>query len=73
MNQNFLKKLINNFKRMILKLLKPFKLLYQDKKFEDLNEAVISDKIKKIQTILQLKSKLSVKKISDRCFFIKKI
>ena len=58
---------------MILKLLKPFKSLYQDKKFEELNEAVISDKIKKIQKILQLRSKLSVKKISDRCFFIKKI
>ena len=57
---------------MILKLLKPFKLLYQDKKFEDLNEEVISSKIKKIQMILQLESKLSVKKISDRCFFIKK-
>ena len=58
---------------MILKLLKPFKSLYQDKKFEELNEAVISDKIKKIQKILRLRSKLSVKKISDRCFFIKKI
>jgi len=58
---------------MILKLLKPFKLLYQDKKFEDLNEEVISSKIKKIQMILRLESKLSVKKISDRCFFIKKI
>ena len=69
----FKKKLINNLKRVILKLLKPFKSLYQDKKFEELNEAVISDKIKKIQKILQLRSKLSVKKISDRCFFIKKI
>jgi len=68
----FKKKIINNIKRMILKLLKPFKLLYQDKKFEDLNEEVISSKIKKIQMILQLESKLSVKKISDRCFFIKK-
>ena len=57
---------------MILRLLKPFKSLYQDKKFEELNEAVISDKIKKIQKILRLRSKLSVKKISDRCFFIKK-
>ena len=67
------KTLINNFKRIILKLLKPFKLLYQDNKFEDLNEMIVSNKVKKIQTILKLSSRLSVKKISDRCFFISKI
>ena len=60
--------MINNLKRMILRLLKPFKSLYQDKKFEDLNEAVISDKIKKIQKILRLRSKLSVKKFQIDVF-----
>ena len=69
----FKKTLINNLKRMILKLSKPFKPLYQDKKFEDLNEKTVSEKIKKIQKILKLSSKLSVNKISNRCFFIKKI
>ena len=69
----FKKTLINNLKRIILKLLKPFKPLYQDKKFEDLNEKTVSEKIKKIQKILKLSSKLSVNKISNRCFFIKKI
>ena len=69
----FKKTLINNLKRIFLKILKPFKILYHDKKFEDLDEWTISSKIKKIQIILNIKSKLSVKKISDRCFFIRKI
>ena len=69
----FKKIFINKSKRVILKLLKPFKPLYQDRKFEDLNEKTIYEKIKKIQKILKLSSKLSVNKISSRCFFIKKL
>ena len=57
---------------MILKIIKPSKKLYSDKKFEDLDEIEISDKIKKIRSILNIKSEIIVKKISDRCFFIKK-
>ncbi len=69
----FKKKLVNNLKRITLKILKPFKMLYHDKKFEDLDESIISSKIKKIQIILNISSKLTVKKISDRCFYIRKI
>ena len=69
----FKKKLINNLKRITLKILKPFKILYYDKKFEDLDESIIYTKIKKAQMILNIRSKLTVKKISDRCFFIRKI
>ena len=53
---------------MILKLSKPFKPLYQDKKFEDLNEKTVSEKIKKIQKILKLSSKLSVIKFQTDVF-----
>ena len=67
------KKLINNLKKIAIKILKPFKSLYNNNKFEDLDEIIISNKIKKIQNILNISSKLSVKKISDRCFFIRKI
>jgi len=69
----FKKKLIYNLKRITLKILKPFKTLYYDKKFEDLDESIIYDKIKKAQMILNIRSKLTVEKISDRCFFIRKI
>ena len=69
----FKRELINNSKRIILKIIKPFKLLYHNKKFEDLDETIITNKIKKIQKTLNIASKFSVKKISDRCFFISKI
>ncbi len=65
--------LVNNIKRIILRIFKPFSSFYQNKKFEEINETIISSKIKKIQIILNLNSKLTIKKISDRCFFIKKI
>ena len=68
----FKKNVIYNLKKIILKIIKPFKKLYSDKKFEDLDEVEISDKIKKIRSILNIKSEIIVKKISDRCFFIKK-
>ena len=69
----FKKTLINNLKKIAIKILKPFKSLYNNNKFEDLDEIIISNKIKKIQNILNISSTLSVKKISDRCFFIRKI
>lgn len=69
----FKREMFNNLKKVTLKILKPFKSLYHNKKFEELSESFISNKIKKIQIILNLNSKLSVKKISDRCFIIKKI
>ncbi len=69
----FKKTLINNVKKIAIKILKPFKSLYNNNKFEDLDEIIISNKIKKIQNILNISSTLSVKKISDRCFFIRKI
>ncbi len=66
------KKIITKLKRFTLKIIKPFKDLYSDKKFEDLDEIEISKKINKIRNILSFESEILVKKISDKCFFIKK-
>ena len=64
--------IINKFKRILLKIAKPLKNLYLDKKFDVLDEIEISKKIDKITKILNIKSKIEVQKISDRCFFIRK-
>ena len=58
---------------LIFKILKPFKKVYQDNKFEKINDIVISKKIKKILEILNLEKNIKIKKLSNRCFLIKKI
>ena len=64
--------IINKFKRILLKIAKPLKNLYLDKKFDVLDEIEISKKIDKNTKILNIKSKIEVQKISYRCFFIRK-
>lgn len=66
------KKIINLILKFIINTVKPFKNNYKDRKFEDLDELIIKNKINKIQKILQNTSDLNVKKITDRCFLIKK-
>ena len=67
------KKTINFFLKLIISILKPFKKNYEDKKFENLEEMIIKDKVRKIQEILKSKSELNIKKIADKCFLIRKI
>ena len=67
------KKTINFFLKLIISILKPFKKNYEDKKFENLEEMMIKDKVRKIQEILKSKSELNIKKIADKCFLIRKI
>ena len=66
-------KIKNHLTKIAIKILKPFKKLYFDKKFEDISEIAIINKIKKIQAICNINTKLSVTKVSNKCFLIRKI
>ena len=68
----FINEIFNNLRKIAIKIIKPFKKLYSDKKFEDLDEIEVTDKIKKIQKILNIRSEIMVKKIANKCFFLKK-
>ena len=58
--------------KFLIRILKPSKNLYFDRKFETISEIEILEKVKKISNLLSLKN-ISCEKLSDKSFVVKKV
>ena len=58
--------------KFLIRILKPSKNLYFDRKFETISEEEILEKVKKISNLLNLKN-ISCEKLSDKSFVVKKV
>ena len=60
------------FIRFLVKIFKPFKKTYIDRKFQKISEKNISDKVRKICSLLKYEN-IFCEKLSDKSFLIRKV